>query len=165
MLAGQSHGGIETDQAEALGDSNDQITHCLAYFREEEVELGRVVPRHMGAVVAVVDVTALSSALIMIFTNDCSVAMVPVAILDADADLGGITKIRSAEAVGRVGWLIVLQEPVRVLSDPLGIDTGVVGNDVTSQTDAMIVATLLKVLQGAFATQICSNPMGMQGVG
>ena len=165
MFAGQGHGSVEADQVEALGYADDQITHGLAYFREKEVELGGVVPWHVGAVVAVVEVAALSSVMIVMFTDHRGVAMVPVAILDADADLGGIAKIRSAEAIGRVGWLIGLQEPVRVLSDPLGIDAGVVGNNVTSQTDTVIAASLLKVLQGAFATQFCSNPVSMQGVG
>ena len=165
MFARQSHGGIEADQAEPPGDGNDQVAHCLAYFREQEVELGRVVPGHVGAVVAVIDVTALPGAMILVFIDNSCITMIPVAVFDANAYFVCIAKIRSTETVGWVGWLIGLQKPVGMLFDPLGIDTGMVGNHVASETNAVIVATLLEVLQGLFATEVFGNPVCVQCIG
>jgi hypothetical protein len=119
MLASQGHGGIEADQAEAPGNMQDQVAHGLAHFGQQEIQLRRIVPRHVCAVVAVIDVTAPSTAMLDEFIDHGGIAVVPVAVFDVDAEPLSITKVRAAERVPRIGWQVNLQEPLGVLPDPL----------------------------------------------
>ena len=53
VALGQGHGGVEADDRKQARDVQDGLDDLLADRRIEEVELGGVVPRHAGAVVAV----------------------------------------------------------------------------------------------------------------
>ena len=51
----QRHGGVKADDRELAGDVQDRLDDRLAHLGLQVVELGGIVPRHAGAVVAVVD--------------------------------------------------------------------------------------------------------------
>ena len=56
VLLGERHRRVEADDRELPRDVEDGLDDRLAHLGLEVVELGGVVPRHAGAVVAVVDV-------------------------------------------------------------------------------------------------------------
>ncbi len=165
VLARQGHGRVETNQAETAGGGDDQVAHRLSDLREEEVELGGVVPRHVGAVVAVVQVAAPAAVVVDMLEDYGSVAVIPVAVLDAQADGRVFTQVRTGEVIGRIGGGITLDEPVGMLVHPLGIDAGMVGDHVAGQADAAPGAAGLEVGQRRLAAQFRGDPVGMQGVG
>ena len=59
---------------------------CLADGRGQEVELGGVVPREAGPVVAVVDVALVAGLAVEPLEHDRGIAVVPVVVLEDDPD-------------------------------------------------------------------------------
>ena len=62
----------------------------------------------MGAVVAMVDVAASSAGMIMVFTDNGGVAVVPVTFFDTDADALDLAEVRTGEIISRVRRLFCL---------------------------------------------------------
>ncbi len=73
----------------------------------------------MGAIIAVVDVATLSGSVIMILTDDRRITVIPITVFNTNTDVIVITKIWSIETVCRIGGLISLDKPIRVMDNPL----------------------------------------------
>ncbi len=55
VALGQRHGRVEADNGKLSRNMEDRLDYGLAHLGVQEIQLGGVVPRHAGAVVAVVD--------------------------------------------------------------------------------------------------------------
>ena len=151
---GQRHGRVESDDGEEPRDVEDGLEHGLAHLGLEVVELRGVVPRHAGAVVAVIEEPHPSGVPVGALEHHRRVGLVPVAVLDLDPDARVVAQVGAVEGVAGERRVIGLQEPVGVLDHPAGIDAHVVGHHVARQPDAAARATVAKVLVGGVAAQL-----------
>ena len=85
----------------------DGLYYRLSYLSIEVVELSRVVPRHLRAVIAVVDIFYISRIAVKAFKNNGGIRLVPVAILYKNAYPFVFTEICSVKGV-RWKWKAVL---------------------------------------------------------
>ena len=106
MAPGERHRRIEADDREPAGDVEDRLDDRLARLRLEVVELGGVVPRHTGPVVAVVDVALAAGPAVDPLEHDRGVAAAVVVVLDEDADALVVGEVRAAVGVPGVGILV-----------------------------------------------------------
>ena len=70
MLLCQCHGGIEADDREIARHMQDGLNDRFAYFRFRVIELGRVVPREGGAVVAVIHIAHIARMTVKALEDD-----------------------------------------------------------------------------------------------
>ena len=108
MLARQGHGGVKADQAETPGNGKDQVAHGLSDFRHQEVKLSRVVPGHMSAIVAMIDIAVLTAVMVMMLKDHCRITVIPVTLFNANADPLHLAQVRPAEIIGWIGGLVSL---------------------------------------------------------
>ena len=106
VLPGEGHRGVEANHRRPASDRENRLNDRFANLGVEIVELGGVVPRHRGAVVAVVDETLVTGGAVDPFEDDRGVALLPIVILDEDADPFVIRYIGSVKRVGGVGRMI-----------------------------------------------------------
>ena len=130
MLLGQRHRRVEADDRERARHMQDGLNHRLADLWLLVIELGRIVPRHAGAVVAMIDVSLVASPVVDPFEDDRRVAPIEVVILEIDAHPLVLREVGATEGVGGEGALVQGDEPVRVLDNPARIDSDVVGHHV-----------------------------------
>ncbi len=165
MLFRQGHGGVEADDREASGDLDNLLQYGGAYLGQQKVELRRVVPRQVGAVVAVVDESLPAVAVVDMTEGDRRVAVVPVAVLDEDADFVAFAQVGTAEAIAGVGRHVGLDVPVGMFDDPARADPRVVGHHVAGQADAALAAAFAKLLQGVLAAEARGDDVIVERVG
>ena len=165
MALGEDHRGVEPDDREPPGHAQDRLDHRLADLGPEVVQLGRVVPRERGAVVAVVDEPDLAGCPIAPPEHDGGVARVPVVVLEEDLDGRIGRQVRPAERVRRVGSLRDRQEPIRVLDDPARVDPHVVRDHVRGEPDASARRPIAEVRVGGLAAEVVGDPVVVQRVG
>ena len=122
---------------------------CSRTAAWREVELGGVVPREAGAVVAVVDVAPLARQPVAPLEHHGRVAVVPVVVLEADLDALVLGEVLAVERVAGVGRLGQREEPLGVLDHPARVDAHVVGHHVRGQPDAARPGPLPEVRPGA----------------
>jgi hypothetical protein len=84
VALGQGHGRVKADDRKLAGHVQDGLDDRLAHLGIEIVQLGRVVPGHRRAVVAVVDVLLAARPAVQAPEDDGRVAAVVVVILQED---------------------------------------------------------------------------------
>ena len=82
MLRSEGHRRIKANDVGASGHGENLLDHRLARLRIEVVNLGGVLPRHVGAIVAVIDV--LQRAFRAALKSDSGIITPLIAIFDAD---------------------------------------------------------------------------------
>ena len=82
----EHHRGVEPDDREIRGDVEDFLDDLLARLGIEKVDLGRVVPRHAGSVVPVVDVARVACRVVDALEYDRAVGLCVVMVLEVNAD-------------------------------------------------------------------------------
>ena len=97
--------------------------------------------------------------------NHRGVALVPVAVLDLDADISVVGEILAVELVGGKGGIVGLDKPVRMLHDPAGIDAGMVGDHVAGQPDAAPQRSFPQVVERLPAAQIGGDFVVVERIG
>ena len=162
---GQGHGRVEADDGELAGDVEDGLDDGLAGVGVEVVELGRVVPGHGGAVVAVVDVALLARGVVHPLEDDRGVAVVVVVVFQEDADAGVVAEVGPVEGVVGEGAVGQAEETVGVFDDPSGVDGHVVGDHVGGQADAPPPRPFPQVGQRGLAPEVVSDDVVVDGVG
>ena len=93
------------------------------------------------------------------------VAPLPVTVIDLEADLRGKREVRAVEAIGGVWRIVELDEPVRVLHGPFGINACVVRHHVARQAKPPGQTALFQVVESLFTAKITGNDIVEQGVG
>jgi len=88
VFLGQGHSGVETYDRKGPGHVEDRLDHSFPDRWIKEVKLSRIVPRHAGTVVTVVDAAFLSAAALYTLENDCGVIAAVVVIFEDDSDPG-----------------------------------------------------------------------------
>jgi len=88
VFLGQGHGGVEADDGEVARHMENGADHRFAKLGDEIIQLGRIVPGRAGAVVAVVDIADTAAAVIHMLEDHRGVCSRPVAVLDAETDVG-----------------------------------------------------------------------------
>ena len=83
VLPGQSHGGIEADYGKAPGHLQDRLNYRLPYLGVEVIQLGSIVPRHMGSVVTMIDIAYPAAAELFVTEDNSSVGALEVVVFQA----------------------------------------------------------------------------------
>ena len=164
VLLGQGHGRVEADDGELPRHVQDGLDDRFAQFRQQEVQLRRVVPGHAGAVVAVIDVAHVAGRIVHALKDYRSVAVLPVAVLDAYRDALVVAQVTAGIGIDRERRLVDLQEPVWMLDDPARIDAHVVGHHVARQTDAPLCGAPLQVGESLFAAERGGDGVVVEGI-
>ena len=102
VLLGEDHGRVEADDREAPGDGEDRLDDLFADGGVEEVQLRGVVPGKARPVVAVIDVAGVPGPAVEPLEHDRGVAVVPVVILEDDADALVRRQVGPVEGVGGI---------------------------------------------------------------
>ena len=165
MLFCQGHGGIKADNREITGNMEDGLDDRFPQLRDQVVKLRRIVPGDTGAVIAVVDITGPSIAPIIVLEDDGGIALVPVAVLHLQSYRRVGRKVFTGELVGRERRIIGLDEPVRVLDHPAGIDAGVIRHHIACQSYTTAAGTLTEARQRFPPTKISGHFIVIQRVG
>ena len=150
----ERHRRVEADDREHARDVEDGFDDRVADLGLRVIELRGVVPRHAGAVVAVVDEAVLTGLAVVAAEHDGGVGLVPVALLDEHADARILGEIRPAELVAGEGRLRGLDEPVGVVHDPLGVDADMIGHHVGGEAEATLPGALFEVLVGSVPAEL-----------
>ncbi|MBA7659950.1 hypothetical protein ES703_67946 [subsurface metagenome] len=82
MLLCKGHGCIKADDRESPCYLQDGLDHRLTGLGIQVIQLGRIIPGKMGAVITVIDVTYLTALMIHPFKDNSCVAPVVVVILN-----------------------------------------------------------------------------------
>jgi hypothetical protein len=164
VLLGEDHRGVEADDREVPRDVEDRPDDLLADARVEEVELRGVVPREARAVVAVIDVAGAPGRPVDPLEDDRGVAVVPVVVLEDDADAVVVREVGAGEGVHRVRWLVQREEPLGVLDHPSRIDPHVVRDHVARETDPARPASIAEVRVGLVATEVRRDPVVVERI-
>ena len=165
VLLGEGHGRVEADDGKLARHVENGPDHRLAHLGDQVVELSGVVPGGGGPVVAVVDVAHPPLFPVHVLEDDRRVALVPVAVLDEEADASVAGEVRAGELVIGIGGVVELDEPVRMLQYPLGVEPGVVGDHVAGQTDAPLGAAPFQVIERPRTAQVVGDDVVVEGIG
>ena len=160
----QHHRRVEADDGEAPGDCEDRLDHLFPDRRLAEIQLGGVVPGEARAVVAVVDIAPLARPPVAPLEADRGVGVVPVVILEADLHAVVLGEVLAAERVRGIGRLRRREEPLRVLDDPAGVETHVVGDHVGREADAAGPGAVAQVRPRILATEVVCDHVVVQRV-
>ena len=165
MLLGQSHGCIETNNRKITGYMKNRLDDRFTQLGDQIIELGGIVPWDAGTIITMIDVAGTTAIFVIMFKYHCGVALVPVAILNLQTDITVVGKILSGKLVGRERRIIGLDEPVRVLYHPAGINTGVIRHHITGQPNATEAGTLPQICQRFPPPQIGGHFVVVQRIG
>ena len=161
---GEDHRRVEADDRELAGDVEDRLDDRLADVGPQVVELGGVVPREARAVVAVVDEPLVAGRAVHPLEHDRRVRPVPVMVLEEDRDPVVPGQVRATERVGRIRRRPELEEPVRVLDDPAGVDAHVVRDHVAGEPDATIPRPCPEVRRGSGPAEVRRDVVVVQRI-
>ena len=132
------HRRIESDDRKIFRDVDDLPHHCFTCDRVQKIDLRRIVPRHAGTVVSVVDIAHVSGMVIDPLKDDGAVGFGIIMIFEVDADPPVARKILAVERVLREGAILPLDEEVGLFDDPFRIHAGVIRHHVGCKTDAAL---------------------------
>ena len=97
-------------------------------------------PSVTAPVIAMINISATAGVVVVVLADHGGITVVPVAVLDADAEPLNLAQVRTAETIGWIRGMVRLYEPVGVLQGPFRVDTGVIGDDVAGQANAVLTA-------------------------
>src|SRR4030067_2329957 len=101
MTLGQRHGRVKANNRKLAGDVEDGLDDRLPRLRQQEIQLRRVVPGHIGAVIAVVDIAHLTGCGVDSLEYDRRIAMLPVSVLNLQHDARIVGEVSSGELICR----------------------------------------------------------------
>jgi len=165
VFFGQGHGCIEADDREFSGDIKNGLDDRFAYLRIQIVQLSRIVPGHAGSVVAMIDETGSTGVVVVMFEYHSCISAGVVMIFQVDANARTFGEIRSIELISREGRLICLDEPIRVVIDPVRVDCHVIRDHIAGEPDPSSSTSLGKVVICLISTQPCRDLIACQGIG
>ncbi len=144
VLFSERHGRVETDNRRQARYVQDGLNHRFARFGVQVVDLRGVVPRHRGAVVAVIDITFVAGVTVLALKDDSRVRRVVVMVFQKDTHPVVLRQVGAIKAIARVGRTIQTQKPVRMLDDPATVDTDMVGYHVRGHADTALPRSSFK---------------------
>ena len=167
VLLCKGHGRVEPDDGEHPRHVQDGLDHGLPGLGVQEIELRRVVPRHVRAVIAVIDQPGVTGPEIHALERHGGVGLVPVVVFEVNADARDLRDVGTVERVGgkrrpRVG---PVEKPVRVLGDPARVHSRVIGHHVACKPDPPLARTPLQPVQSLSAAQLAGHHVVIQRIG
>ena len=81
--------------------------------------MSRVIPRHTGAVISMIDEARIAIAVIIALEDDGSIASGVIVVFDVNADIWVLGEIWSIESVIWKWAVTLTDKPVRVLINPI----------------------------------------------
>ena len=87
MAFGQGHGGIKADDFKLSRHIKDYLDNLLPQLGIEIIELGRVIPGHGGAIIAMIDVPSIAIAVIVGLKDHGCVAAVIIMVFQMDTEI------------------------------------------------------------------------------
>ncbi|OQA94010.1 MAG: hypothetical protein BWY25_03017 [Chloroflexi bacterium ADurb.Bin222] len=160
----QRHRRVEADDGRAARHLQDGLDHRFPHFGQQIVELRGVVPRHGGAVVAMIEVARVAGPVIHPLEDDGGVAVGVVVILKINAHPRVVRQVLAVERVGGEGTVRQLDEPVRVLDDPGRVNAHVIGNHVAAHADPAFPGAGLELIVGRLAAEVLGDAVIQQRV-
>ena len=86
MQLGQGHGGVKTDDREAARHRQNGLDDRFAHLGHQVIQLGRIVPWHGRAIIAMIDIVLAPIPVVVQLENHRRIGAREVMIFQVDAD-------------------------------------------------------------------------------
>ena len=163
MLRRKGHRCIEANDVGATRHGEDLLDDRLACLRIEVVNLGGVFPRHICAVVPVIDV--MQRIFCAALEGNGGVIAALISVFNADSDTWRTRKILAGVAIVLERRMCRGEEELRTFAHPAAIDRNVVGDHVGDDANANGAGPSAERCQSGIAAQRLINDVFGNRVG